>query len=44
MKSFQVTRYGKNEKLRLTDTPTPVPQAGEVLLEVHATGLNLLDA
>jgi alcohol dehydrogenase len=44
MKSFQVTRYGKNEKLRLTDTPMPVPQAGEVLLEVHATGLNLLDA
>lgn len=44
MKSFQVTRYGKKEKLQLTDIPTPVPQAGEVLIEVHATGLNLLDA
>ncbi|RSK44144.1 NADP-dependent oxidoreductase [Hymenobacter perfusus] len=44
MKAFVVTRYSKTEKLQLTDVPRPAPQAGEVLLEVHATGLNVLDA
>jgi NADPH:quinone reductase-like Zn-dependent oxidoreductase len=44
MKAFLVTRYGKNEKLQLRDIPQPVPQAGEVLIEVHATALNQLDA
>lgn len=44
MKAFLVARYGKNEKLRLTETPPPVPQADEVLLEVHAAGINQLDS
>jgi len=44
MKSFLVTRYGKNEKLKLTEVPTPAPQADEVLVEVHATGVNQLDS
>lgn len=44
MKAFQVTRYGKNEKLELREIAKPVPQAGEVLIEVHAASLNQLDA
>jgi alcohol dehydrogenase len=44
MKSFQVIRYGKNEKLHLTETPKPTPQADEVLIEVHAAGVNQLDS
>lgn len=44
MKAFLVTRYSKTDKLRLANLATPTPQAGEVLIEVHATGLNLLDA
>jgi NADPH:quinone reductase-like Zn-dependent oxidoreductase len=44
MKSFIVTRYGKGEKFLLTETPTPIPQADEVLLEVHATAVNQLDS
>jgi NADPH:quinone reductase-like Zn-dependent oxidoreductase len=38
MKAFLLSRYGKNEKLHLTETPKPVPQADEVLIEVHAAG------
>jgi len=44
MKAFVVARYGKSAPLQLCDLATPTPQAGEVLIEVHATGLNLLDA
>lgn len=43
MKAFLLTRYGKNEKLQPTETPTPVPQADEGLLAVHAAGVNQLD-
>jgi alcohol dehydrogenase len=43
MKAFLLTRYGKNEKLQPAEIPTPVPQADEVLLTVHAAGVNQLD-
>lgn len=43
MKAFLLTSYGKNEKLQLTETPTPAPQADEVLIEAHAAGVNQLD-
>ncbi|MDO7846144.1 NADP-dependent oxidoreductase [Hymenobacter sp. M29] len=43
MKAFLLTRYGKNEKLQLTEVPRPAPQADEVLLEIHAAGVNQLD-
>jgi len=44
MKAFLLTRYGKNEKLQLTETPKPAPQADEVLIEVHTAGVNQLDS
>lgn len=44
MKAFTVDRYGKKESLRATDVPEPVLRDDEVLIEVHATGVNLLDS
>ena len=43
MKAYILDRYGKQEQLRLGDVPEPVPAADEVLVEIHATGLNQLD-
>lgn len=43
MKAFILDRYGKGQALRLADLPEPTPDAGEVLIEVHAAGLNPLD-
>ena len=37
-------RYRKNGALRLGNAPDPVLQDDDVLVEVHAAGLNLLDA
>lgn len=44
MKAFIVDRYQKQGALRLADMPTPEPREDEVLVEVHAAGVNLLDA
>lgn len=44
MKAFIVDRYRKNQSLRYGDMPEPVPGQDDVLLEVHAAGLNPLDA
>ncbi|SFO61586.1 alcohol dehydrogenase [Variovorax sp. OK605] len=44
MKAFVLERYGKKRALRLTDMPTPELRDDEVLVEVHAAGVNLLDA
>ena len=44
MKAFVVDRYQKQGALRLADMPTPEPREDEVLVEVHAAGVNLLDA
>ena len=43
MKAFTVDRYGKNETLRATNVPEPVLREDEVLVQVHAAGVNLLD-
>jgi len=43
MKAFLLTRYGKKERLQLSETPKPAPQADEVLIEVHAAGVNQLE-
>ena len=44
MKAFVVDRYRKKTALRLADMPTPELREDEVLVEVHAAGVNLLDA
>ena len=44
MKAFVLDQYGKQRALQLTDVPDPVLRDDEVLVEVHAAGVNLLDA
>ena len=44
MKAFVLDRYGKKEQLRATDVPEPELRADDVLIEVHAAAVNLLDA
>lgn len=43
MKAFIVTRYGKKEKLQLTEIAEPVVRENDVLVQVHSAGVNLLD-
>ena len=44
MKSFTVNKYSKKEKLHLTETAEPLVKDNDVLVQVYATGVNLLDA
>ena len=44
MKAFIVDRYGKKGALRFGDMPEPALGDDDVLVEVHAAGLNLLDS
>lgn len=44
MKAFILDSYQKKGSLRLGDVPEPVTGPDDVLVEVHAAGLNLLDA
>jgi NADPH:quinone reductase-like Zn-dependent oxidoreductase len=44
MKAFILDRYGKKEQLRAGDVPEPELRADEVLIEVHAAAVNLIDA
>lgn len=44
MKAFLLERYGKKRPLRGADVPLPELREGEVLVEVHAAGVNLIDA
>lgn len=44
MKAFILDRYGKTEVLRAGELPVPELREDEVLVEVHAAGVNLLDA
>ncbi|MFT3980454.1 MAG: NADP-dependent oxidoreductase [Ferruginibacter sp.] len=43
MKAFILNKYGKNEKLHLAEMPEPVIKENEVLVKVHAAGINQLD-
>jgi NADPH:quinone reductase-like Zn-dependent oxidoreductase len=44
MKAFSIKKYDKKGALELADFPTPIIKDNEVLVEIHAAGLNLLDA
>ena len=44
MKAYQVTRYGKNEKLQLSEVANPIISDNEVLVEIHAASVNQIDA
>jgi alcohol dehydrogenase len=44
MQAFIVDRYGKRNALRQADLPLPELRDDEVLVQVHAAGVNLLDA
>src|SRR6202171_928873 len=43
MRAFVLSRYGGAEHTTLTEVPKPSPGAGELLVRVHAAGLNPVD-
>ena len=43
MKAIRIHNYGAPEVLKYEDAPRPEPQAGEVLVRVHAAGVNPID-
>jgi NADPH2:quinone reductase len=43
MKAIQLSRFGGPDVLEVVDLPAPVPQAGEVLISVHAAGINFFE-
>jgi NADPH:quinone reductase-like Zn-dependent oxidoreductase len=44
MKAFLVDKYKKKVALRLADVPEPELQDNDVLVQIHATAVNLLDS
>lgn len=44
MKAFIIRKYSKQEGLQLADMPVPIISENDVLVEIHAAGLNLLDS
>ena len=43
MKAFIVDRYGRGKSLRLGEMPEPELREDDVLVQVHAAGVNMLD-
>jgi len=43
MRAVVVREFGPFENAKLDEMPKPVPKAGEVLLEAHATAVNFVD-
>jgi len=43
MKALVLKRYGGPEHIAFADTPRPVPKPDEILVQVHAAGLNPID-
>src|SRR5262249_46537320 len=43
MKAIQVREFGGPEVLKLEEIPTPKPEAGQMLVRVHAAGVNPYD-
>jgi NADPH:quinone reductase-like Zn-dependent oxidoreductase len=44
MKAFIVKRYSKKEQMQLTIVAEPIIAENEVLVQIHAAGVNLLDS
>jgi NADPH:quinone reductase-like Zn-dependent oxidoreductase len=44
MKSFILNRYGKKEKLQFAEIAEPVLRANDVLVQIHAASVNVLDS
>jgi NADPH:quinone reductase-like Zn-dependent oxidoreductase len=44
MRAFVLDRHGRDVALRERDLPVPEVREGDVLIEVHAAGVNLLDS
>jgi NADPH:quinone reductase-like Zn-dependent oxidoreductase len=43
MKALVFRRYGKPDQVALADIPRPTPKPNEILVQVHAAGLNPVD-
>lgn len=43
MKAFFINRYGKSDVLRLGELPEPTPGDDDVLVQIHAAGVNPVD-
>jgi NADPH2:quinone reductase len=43
MRAIQITEFGGPEVLHLVELPTPVPEEGEVLIQVNRAGMNFAD-
>ena len=44
MKSFLIDRYAKGGPLRLGESPEPALRDNDVMVEIHAAGVNVLDS
>lgn len=44
MKAFVLDRYGKESSLRAVERPEPELRENDVLVQIHAAGVNLLDS
>jgi NADPH:quinone reductase-like Zn-dependent oxidoreductase len=43
MRALVFKQYGKPDQIAFADTPRPVPKPDEILVQVHAAGLNPVD-
>ena len=43
MRALIFNRYGKRDNITFADVPRPALKPGEILVEVHAAGLNPID-
>jgi NADPH:quinone reductase-like Zn-dependent oxidoreductase len=43
MKALILKHYGKRDNVTFADIPRPVPKPDEILVKVHAAGVNPID-
>ena len=44
MRAFILDRYGSADRVRASEMPDPKPREDDVLVQIHAAGVNLLDS